>query len=416
MAVVAVVVIGAGIWWYMSTGAADSTELEASVKSGDFDISITTTGELEPKSSVSISGPAGIEQFGIYQMKISDLVPEGKRVQKGDFVASLDPTEIVTKLKEADNDLTKLQAQYTQTQLDTNLTMRTTRDDLINLAFAVTERQLVLSQSKYEPPATIRQAEIDLEKAQRALKQARENYVIKRKQNTAKMQEVAASLATAQAKKDGISKFLDLLNIKAPAPGMVIYRKNWNGQKVVVGGTISSWDPTVAKLPDLDTMISTTYVNEVDVRRIKTGQEVNIGLDAVPEKKLKGKVFSVANVGEQRPNSDAKVFEVKILLSQRDTTLRPSMTTSNRIQIGMIKGALSVPLDAIHSGADSLKFVYKKDGIKVVRQEVRTGEANDDAIVIQAGLKADDKVLLSEPKDGEKLELIKLATDTKTKR
>ncbi|MBK8058422.1 MAG: hypothetical protein IPK33_11290 [Gemmatimonadetes bacterium] len=36
----------------------------------------------------------------------------------------------------------------------------------------------------------------------------------------------------------------------------------------------------------------------------------------------------MANVGEQRPNADAKVFEVGVLLEQADTTLRPGMTTS----------------------------------------------------------------------------------------
>ena len=39
----------------------------------------------------------------------------------------------------------------------------------------------------------------------------------------------------------------------------------------------------------------------------------------------------VANVGEQRPNSDAKVFEVRVEIDGTDPTLRPSMTTSNKI-------------------------------------------------------------------------------------
>jgi hypothetical protein len=43
----------------------------------------------------------------------------------------------------------------------------------------------------------------------------------------------------------------------------------------------------------------------------------------IPTKKLAGTVTAVANVGEQRPNADSKVFEVKILLAQADTTLVP---------------------------------------------------------------------------------------------
>ena len=87
-------------------------------------------------------------------------------------------------------------------------------------------------------------------------------------------------------------------------------------------------------------MISTTYVNEVDIRKVAKGQHVNIGLDAFPDKKLSGEVISVANVGEQRPNSDAKVFEVKVVIAESDTTLRPAMSTANEIITATIPDAI----------------------------------------------------------------------------
>lgn len=413
--VVPLLIVAGLIFWFTTGTKSQSQVLDVNVKEEQFEIVVTATGELEPKNSVSVRGPAGLERYGIYQIKVSDLVPEGKVVKQGEFVASLDPTELTSKLKEADNDLTKFQAQFTQTQLDTSLTLRQARDEIVNLRFAVKEKELVLSQSKYEPPATIRQAEIDLDKAQRSLKQAIENYVIKRKQASAKIMEVTASLSTSQTKKEGIMNLFNQLTINAPGPGMVIYRRNWSGQKVVVGGSISSWDPVVAKLPDLSTMMSTTFVNEVDVRKIRPGQDVSIGLDAVPEKKLSGRVISVANVGEQRPNSDAKVFEVRIQVNEKDTTLRPSMTTSNRISTGKIKKAMTVPLDAIFSMGDSVKYVFKKDGSSYVRQEVITGLANEDAIMILSGLSSSDKVALSTPAEGEKLALVRLASTDKMK-
>jgi hypothetical protein len=156
-------------------------------------------------------------------------------------------------------------------------------------------------------------------------------------------------------------------------------------------------------------MMSTTYINEVDVRKIKVGQQVKIGLDAVPDKSLTGNVVSVANVGEQRPNSDAKVFEVRIQVNEKDTTLRPSMTTSNKITTGKLAKVLSVPLDAVHLLGDSLKFVFRKDGGSYVRQEVLTDLANEDAIVISAGINGADIVALSTPPNADKLTLVPLA-------
>jgi hypothetical protein len=60
------------------------------------------------------------------------------------------------------------------------------------------------------------------------------------------------------------------------------------------------------------------------VRKLSVGQKVAISLDSDPSKKLSGTVTAVANVGEQRPNQDSKVFEVKIEIAQADTTLRPA--------------------------------------------------------------------------------------------
>jgi multidrug resistance efflux pump len=76
------------------------------------------------------------------------------------------------------------------------------------------------------------------------------------------------------------------------------------------GSQVSSWEPAVATLPDLTKMESVTYVNEIDVRKIAAGQRSSLTLDSDPGKKLTGTVTSVANVGEQAPNTDAKVFEV----------------------------------------------------------------------------------------------------------
>ena len=160
---------------------------------------------------------------------------------------------------------------------------------------------------------------------------------------------------------------------------------------------INMWDPTVATLPDLTKMQSKTYVNEVDVRKIKAGQSVEVGLDAYPDKRLSGLVTRVANVGEQRPNSDAKVFEVSVEISGTDPTLRPSMTTSNKIMSNVVENALHVSLESLHNQFDSITYVFKKSGLTTIKQEVIVGETNANDAVILGGLELDDRVFLSMP-------------------
>jgi multidrug resistance efflux pump len=285
--------------------------------------------------------------------------------------------------------------------------MRNARDELLNLKYAMEEKKLVLDQSKYETPSTIRQAEIDLEKSKRAHDQAVKNYQLKQKQCIAKMQEVAANLEQQQRKFDQTVTVVDQFVIKAPKSGMVIYKRDWEGRKIGVGSTISPWDPTVATLPDLTKMISLTYINEIDISRVKANQPVTIGIDAFPDKKYTGKVIEVANVGEQLPKSDAKVFEVKILLNESDTTLRPAMTTSNVVMTSKLTNVLSVPLECLHAEGNKT-FVYKSSGFGIVRQEVKTGVSNDNAVVIEKGLDEGDEVYLNVPEGSDQIELTPL--------
>ena len=375
----------------------ETADIMANVKSGPFKVEIETTGELEAKNSVKIMGPAGLRDFRIFQTTIQSIVDEGTVVKKGDWVATLDRSEFQTKLNDKIIELDRENAEYIQTQLDTTLELREARDQLINLRYAVEEKKIIYEQSKFEPPATIKQAEINVERAHREYSQALENYKIKKKKNAAKMREQNAELRKVQAEHNSMMKAIEEFRIMAPESGMVIYHKSWDGKPLKAGSQINMWEPTVATLPDMTTMMSKTYVNEVDVRKVKPGQRVEVGLDAYPEKRLVGNVIRVANVGEQRPNSDAKVFEVSVEIEGTDPTIRPSMTTSNKIITSLIDNALFVPLECLHSHFDSITYVYKREGLNIVKQEVIMGETNANDAVILGGLEEGDRVYLSLP-------------------
>lgn len=375
----------------------DSAEILANVQYGTFRVEIETTGELEAKNSVKILGPSTLRDFRIWNVTIQNIIDEGTVVKKGDWVATLDKSEFQGRYTEKQIELEKAQSKYVQVQLDTTLQMRQSRDELINLKYAVEENRIRLEQSKFEPPATIKQAEIDVDKSKRAYEQALENYKIKSRQNVEKMREVAAELRKVQQEFTRMTEISESFNVTAPEPGMVIYTKDWDGTPIKAGSQINMWEPTVATLPDLTKMLSKTYVNEVDVRKVKQGQSVEIGLDAYPDKQLIGKVIRVANVGEQRPNSDAKVFLVDIEIDGTDPTLRPSMTTSNKIIAKVLDSVRYVPLEGLHSQDDSIVYVYKKEGLKTIKQEVAVGETNSNDAVILSGLNPGDRIYLSVP-------------------
>jgi RND family efflux transporter MFP subunit len=370
--------------------------ISARVRSGEFRVVVSTTGELRARDAVQIQGPPNMQQAGSFQTRIASLVPEGTVVKAGDMVAELDRSAVAAKLQEVSLAFQKAEAQYTQAQLDSALTLATAREEIRTLELGLEEKRIARDQSKYEAPSIRRQADIEHEKADRAFAQSKANYKTKTQQAVAKMREVGSELERQRNQLAGIQTVMNGFTIRAPSPGMVIYDKEWNGKKKTVGSQISAWDPTVATLPDLSQMESVTYVNEIDVRKVSVGQAAEITLDADPSKRLTGKVLAVANVGEQRPNADAKVFEVKITIANRDTTLRPGMTTANAILTASMPNVLSVPLEAVAS-EDSIPFVFKRDGGRVVKQEVETGAMNDNEIVVVRGVEAEDEVMLSPP-------------------
>jgi len=384
-------------WLAARTTSVGDEGLYATVKRGEFQVLVSTAGELRAKSFVPIRGPTNMQAAEIYNgIKISSIVPEGTLVKEGDVVADLDRSLVAAKLTDVNLALTKAQAQYEQAMLDSTLTLSKAREELRGMELAVEEKQLSKDQAQYESPSVKRQVEIDLEKARRALAQAKSDYVTRTEQSKAKMREVGADYERQKNRLKVVQEVMANFTIRAPSPGMVIYVKEWNGTKKTAGSQVSPWDPTIATLPDMTQMESITYVNEIDVRKVAKGQAVAITLDADPTKKLKGTVVEVANVGEQRPNADAKVFEVKVRVEQADTTLRPGMTTGNDVRTFTQKDALFVPLEALVSDSGKT-YVYKRAGARTVKQAVVTGSINDNEVIVVRGLAEGDRVLLSPP-------------------
>ena len=407
----------------------------AEVKRGTFEITISAAGELIPEKSVDIMGPVvgqsrdqgrggnsggnpgggrggqggGQGNMGrgsdmrVADLRILDLVPEGTVVKQGDYVGRLDRTGYDNTLKDELQNLATEQTELEMSILDTAVILTNLRDEIKNQRIAVEEAQITLDQSKYEPPATIRQAEINLDKSKRSLEQKQKNYTLRVAQTNRNITRVKTHLERQKRLVKDLEDFLAEFNISAPSSGMVIYKKERNGTKRKTGSSINPFDMVVATLPDLSSMMSKTYVNEIDVNKIKPGMEVSIIIDAFPKKTFTGTLMSIANIGEKLPNSDEKMFETLIQIKGSDTDLRPAMTTGNKIIIKKIDATVYIPLECVQTGTDSIPFVYEK---RKTRQIVLLGEANDKSIIIEEGLEPGTVIYLNPPEKSETFRLV----------
>lgn len=396
------------------------------VTQGVFEITVENAGDLTAEKTTDISGPVlggsddgdgpgggmpGGGGFGggggggmirMSNLTIQDMVPEGTIVKKGDYVAQLDRTEYQNTLSEARDELATLESKLEIAILDTALSMSDLRDKIISQQYAVEEAEIKVDMVQYEAPATIRQRKADLDKQLRSLEQTIAQYELKKKKILINIEQTRQEVEDQRLYIAQLQEYISDFTITAPDDGMVIYKENMMGTKIKTGSSINSFENVVATLPDLTTMISTTYVSEVEMVKVKLGQDVQVTVDAVPGKAYTGKVISIANVGETLGNSDTKMFEVKIRLNGTDMSLKPAMTTWNKIIIDTYADVVSVPLDCVYASTDGTQFVYKKNR---TRQIVTLGEMNEKSYMVKEGLEAGTLIYIIPPEDGESFRL-----------
>jgi HlyD family secretion protein len=393
------------------------------VEKGIFQITVKNSGELIAENSIDINGPEigqstsqgynqgsgrqGLQTRGsdihAMDLKIQDIVPEGTTVDKGDYIAQLDKTTYENTLKDELENLKTLQINLEIKTLDTAVVLTDLRDEIRNQKYVIEEAEITLQQSKFEPPATIRKAMIDLDKEQRTLAQKKMSNELRIAQILSEIKYEKMQLSKGTILVNDLKVFLAKFTVTAPSSGMVIYKKDWNGVKRKIGSTVNSYNRVIATLPDLSSMISRTYVDEIEISKIKIGQKVNITVDASPEKAFTGNVISISNIGDQLSNSDAKMFEVQIRVDGSDPSLRPSMTTGNIIIIDTFDDVVFIPTECVHAGPDSIPFVYEKNGTK---QIVVLGKSNEKNVIVEHGLETGTIIYLVPPEDSQKFKLV----------
>lgn len=371
------------------------------VLKGPFEILVYSTGQLESENSDNILIPEKMKdrQTRISNLTITDLVEEGTYVDSGDYVATLDHQAVEEQLKTAMDELEKLLSEYDDSKIDSNLTLSNLRDLIVNAELELEEKKIAVQENIYEAPSIQRKAEMDLEKAERKLEQTKMSYELKTQQEINMVTRKFINYKQIKERVDALEELVHSLIIYSPRSGILSYYKQPFGGSTKTGSRVSQWNPIIATFPNMENLITKTFINEIDISLIKKGQKVKIGIDAFPEKELTGEVQSVANMGQLMPKSDAKVFEITIKVNGSDPQLRPAMTTSNTIQSSFFEDVMYIPIEAVFSN-DSLSYVFPVTGEKT-KQIIETGAENENFVIAYQGVSEDEELYLIEPEDAE---------------
>lgn len=194
--------------------------------------------------------------------------------------------------------------------------------------------------------------------------------------------------------------------IKAPVSGTVSLfstfqggeRRSWReGDQVSTGAPLGSISSSA-------NMSVRCRIKESQIGSLHKGQHAEIEFEALAGRRFTGAVSSVGIVAREvwiweDPTAEAnqRVFDVLVKVEQkRPGGLKPGLNARVHITVQRLPKALFVPLDAVFQRAGE-SFVYVKKGDGFVRREVRTGERNDVAVVVRAGLADGQEVALSDP-------------------
>ena len=211
------------------------------------------------------------------------------------------------------------------------------------------------------------------------------------------------SLEDAQNSLDNRKETLKDYTITSPISGTIITKKYKAGDKL----DSTSGKAALCTIYDLSYLTMDMSVDELDVNKVKVGQEVEISADAVEGKTFTGIVTKV-NISGTTTNG-VTAYPVTIKISDTDGLL-PGMNVSAKIVLKSVKNVLSVPVDAVTRGntvivcKDSSKLKADNSGLLVSGKsgipdgfesvEVKLGVNNDQYIEITEGLKQGDVVAI----------------------
>lgn len=374
------------------------------VKPGTFELTIDAKGEIQGKNALLITLPDVLKRrdLYIYQYKIKDIAQEGTSVKKGDWVATLDATEIKERLQSNKQDMEKRRAELNDAKIDSTIQLTQLREETGEFKFDLEYQKVELEQAKFESPAYQRKQQMQYNKILRQMDKKRRDYELKKLELKMRTQRI-------QDRFDRLAKRDSLLNlgmaatrVTVPKGGMIMYAKYWNGRKLKVGDYVSIWNPTIAVLPDMSVLVSETYIKEIDISKIAVGDSVKISIDALPEKTYKGTISKIANIGQEIPGYDTKVFRVFIDLEENDKQIKPAMTTNNNIVVEHLENVITIPRNCLYTTNGDAFVLLKKDG-KIWKKRVEPGLENDEEMVINSGLEENDKILYSIPENLDEL-------------
>ncbi len=182
--------------------------------------------------------------------------------------------------------------------------------------------------------------------------------------------------------------------IKAERSGMVIYPSAaaWKTTPDITEGAVVRKDQVLLLMPDLTKMQVKVGIHESIIDRVKPGLDASVTL---PDRTLKAKVSTVASVTRPAGWWTGNVVKYDTIIELPSVEgLKPGMSAEVEVVMARHENVLTIPVAAVVE-TDEGTFCWVKKAGETERRSLQLGDSNDVFIVVEAGLKEGDEVVLN---------------------
>lgn len=198
------------------------------------------------------------------------------------------------------------------------------------------------------------------------------------------------AIAVAEARVAAAQSALELARITAPFDGRIT-------QVDVLEGDVVTQGMAAFRVDDLSRMFADIQVSEVDINKVKVGQDVTLTFDAILAEEYHGTVVKVAQAGDTVQG--VVNFKVTVAMSDADEQVLPGMTTAANIVVSELEDVLLVPNRAVRV-REGRRVVYVLRGSQPEAVNIELGASSETmSEVISGDIQAGDEVLLNPPQD-----------------
>ncbi len=397
-------------------------------------------GVLTPLQSVAVTGKMGGKVENTY-------FEVGDTVNAGDALYSLDKRDVQNQIRQLESQLNvtskgvqqaqsglksvtggqyeaqvlqmenavenaKKQVQNAQIALDNaNLALDNAKDALDRTTMlyengVATKVDLDNVQMAYDQRlTTVEQAEIGLSTATAGLAQAEETLNISTGAVVSENREKAQiGIAQAQASQQSVQVQLSIARetlgdttVTSPISGVV------SAKNAKQGETYGMQMPAYT-IVDMRQVLVSVKVSELMINLLSVGQTVDVRINALGEKPVKGTIKTISPAADQ-----SNTYPVEIVIDNPDSTLKPGMFAEVSFLREQSENTIAVPRSTVLEDAKE-RYVFIDEAGIARRVVVTTGIDNGQTIEILSGLKDGDQVIITGHtyvRDGDKINVVK---------